>query len=140
MCFTLSQKKRFKKMLINGFNNLDYDDIRMAICGLLDYDNKYSTKKLDKYLNKIVLEFKNNEDKLNINEGKLKEAISDFNQLENIFDIDEEEEKEQGDLLDEKLEEVMARRKEVLIRRNQLKQDRLGIIKKKQRRNIGAMG
>jgi len=127
-------------MLINGFNNLDYDDIRMAICGLLDYDNKYSTKKLDKYLNKIVLEFKNNEDKLNINEGKLKEAISDFNQLENIFDIDEEEEKEQGDLLDEKLEEVMARRKEVLIRRNQLKQDRLGIIKKKQRRNIGAMG
>ena len=140
MCITISQKKRFKKMLINGFNNLDYDDIRMAICGLLDYDEKYSTQKLNKYLNKIILEFKNNEDKLNINENNLKEAVGDLTKLSNIFDLREEEEEELEDVLDIKMNEVMKRRKEVLIRRIQIEANRIGIIKKKQRRHIGGMG
>lgn len=140
MCLTINQKKRFKKLLFNGFNNLDYDDIRLGICGLLDYDSKYNTKKLDKYLNKIIIEFKNNPDKLNINQKKLDIAINDFDKLEYIFDMSDEEELEANELLDDKILEVQARRKEILIRRNALKMDRLGIIKKKQRRTIGAMG
>ena len=140
MCITISQKKKLKKLLIEGFNNLDFDDIRIAICGLLDYDEKYSTKKLNKYLNKVVIDFKNSEDKLNINENNLKEAINDFTKLESIFDIKEEEINEMDMVLDEKVAEIQKRRKEVLIRRNQIQQDRIGIIKKKQRRNIGKMG
>ena len=140
MCITISQKKKLKKLLIEGFNNLDFDDIRIAICVLLDYDEKYSTKKLNKYLNKVVIDFKNSEDKLNINENNLKEAINDFTKLESIFDIKEEEINEMDMVLDEKVAEIQKRRKEVLIRRNQIQQDRIGIIKKKQRRNIGKMG
>ena len=140
MCFTLRQKKRFKKMLIDGFNNLDYDDIRLAIVGLLDYDSKYSTKKLDKYLSKIIIDFKNDENKLNINELKLRDVINNGGNLDKIFDMTIEEEEEIDDMLDKKMNEVMARRKEVLNRRNALKQDRLGIIKKKQRRTIGGLG
>ena len=140
MCITISQKKRFKKMLIEGFNNLDYDEIRLAIVGLLDYDSKYSTKKLDKYLSKIVIDFKNDEDKLNINELKLRDVIENGGNLDKIFDMTSDEEEEIIDVLDEKMNEVMKRRKEVLMRRNQIQADRLGIIKKKQRRNIGAMG
>ena len=137
-------KRKLKKLLKLGFDKLDFDMIRKAMVGLMDYDSRNSSKKLDKYLNKIVKRY-------NVNTTKLNEALTDLSKMENIFDEDEiiEEEEEEPSInqeeldkefVDIQLEEIGKRRKEILIRRNQIQQDRLGIIKKKQRRTIGKMG
>ncbi len=133
-------KRKLRSMLKLGFETIDYHTIKKAISGLLDYDSRNNSKKLNKYLGKIVEKHNKDDDKMNINETNLNEALIDFSKLETIFDETEEEMEEQNELLDEKLTEIQKRRKEVLIRRNLIKMDRIGIIKKKQRRTIGAMG
>jgi len=135
-------KRKLKKLLKLGFEKLDFDLIRKGIVGLTDYDSRNNSNKLGKYLNKIV---KKND---TINESKLNEALTDLSKIESIFDEDEviEEKEEEEDIddreeiIDEKLNEIKRRRKEVLIRKNQIQMERMGIMKKKQRRKMGAMG
>ncbi|MCH6575670.1 MAG: hypothetical protein IH795_10815 [Bacteroidetes bacterium] len=130
-------KKLLKKALITGFENLEYDDIKIAITALMDFDSKNSTKKLEKYLLQIVNEFRENNDKLDINEANLKNSLRDLSQLHTIFDQEPEETDELNDMIDEKIDEVNKRRKEVMLRKNQIK-SRVSRIKP--RRQSSAMG
>ncbi len=136
-------KRKLKKLLLKGFKNADYNMIGKAISSLIDYDSRNNSKKLNKYLVKAIKRHKDT-----INEPNLVIALTDLSKLDTIFDapiveeeVDNEEEQEQIQaMLDEQLTEITRRRKEVLLRRNQIQIERLGIIKKKQRRAIGAMG
>ena len=129
-------KRKLKNLLIKGFEAVDFDMMKKAILSLQDFDEKHSTKKLDKYLGKIVKKNKT------INQSKLKEAVNNLDKLETIFDEDEDEVKveQMSNLLNERLDEVDKRRREVLIRKNEIRQQNLSALKKKGRRKMGSMG
>ncbi len=138
-------KRKLKKLLLKGFKNADFEMIGKAISSLIDYDSRNNSKKLNKYLVKVV-----NKHKDTINEPNLVIALTDLSKLDTIFDapiieeeeeVDNEQEQEQIQaMLDEQLTEITKRRKEVLLRRNQIQIERLGHQKRKQRRSVGKMG
>ena len=139
---TIINKRKLKKLLNLGFDDLDFDIIKEAISGLLDYDSRNGSRKLDKFLLPIIKKFRNDDTKMNINEKNLKEAVKDFSKLSSIFDEDEEEEEEQLNIVDEKIEQVDAdfmevkkRREEVLRRKNQIR-----AIQRNNKRSSGNMG
>lgn len=135
----LSRKKykgKLKKCLIKSLKNLDVSDLRKTIVALQDYDSKYSTHKLEKYLETAFQEYNG---ELPINENVLKELPFDLRLIDNLFDEEEEEINENVDLLDNKLKEIAAKRKEVIIRRNELRGERRG-KKTKNRRTQGKLG
>ncbi len=134
-------KNKLKKLLNRGFEELDYDVIKQAFTGLVDFDSKHGTRKLEKYLLPIVHKFRDDEERMNINHKNLKLSMNDFSKLENIFDEDEEEVEEQNNVVEEqievanvKLQEIKKRRDEVIARKNQIRS--LQRIK----RRGGAMG
>ena len=136
-------KRKLRKMLAKGFEKLDFDMIKKAITGLKDFDYKHSTQKLDKYLVPIIKEFRDNDEKMSINEKNLQISIRDFSQFHTIFEPDEVEEEEQvdlvGEILDEadlQLQEVKKRRDEVMQRKNHI----LAIRRQTKKRSTGAMG
>lgn len=137
-----SRKKKLRKRLYNAFDDLDYDAIKVAIRNLQDYDRKYRTQKLKKYLNNVCRTFRDDETQLNINETKLKEAVLDLGLLEHIFDITDEEQNEQDIIIEDsldltriRLDEIKRKRKEVMMRKDAVRQ-----IQRQKKRQSGAMG
>ena len=141
--FKLS-KKKLKKMLNKGFELMDTDMIKNAISSLIDFDSKYNSKKLNKYLLEIIKVFRDDPKKLNLNEVNVLNLAKEF-VFDNIFDADEQEESRQLDTIEEKLEEtrevlteVEKRRQEILLRKNQIRQRQS--IKSNKRRQTGSLG
>ena len=132
----LSDKRKLKKILYKAFKDIDMEMMKDAILGLLDYDAKHKSKKTDKYLIKIVRDFKD----LNINESNLLESKNNLTMLKNIFDEDEERLKADDDLIDARLDEITKKRKEIILRKNQLKTNNILIANRKNRRTTGKLG
>ncbi len=132
-------KKKLCKLLNKGFDDLNFDMVAEALRGLEDFDEKYNTRKKNKYIQKIIKSFKNDENEININESNLSEALEDFTKFDTIFDEDEDEMIEMENVVDDKLEEVMKRRKEVILRKNMIRSRNMTKSGKK-RKNVGAMG
>ena len=137
-------KKKLKKLLNKGFDLMDTDMIKMAINSLSDFDGKHSSKKLDKYLMEIVNMFRDDDEKPTLNEKNVLNLSKEF-VFDNIFDDDEKEEVRQLESIEEKLEEtkevlneVEKRRKEVMLRKNMIRQRQIGKVSK--RRSTGSMG
>ena len=84
--------------------------------------------------------FRDDDNKATINETNLLEAKDDLTLLNTIFEETEEVKQEQLNIVDQRLSEIEKKRKETLLRRDQVKMERLGITKKKQRRSMGKMG
>lgn len=132
-------KRKLKKILFNGFSIIDIDMIKTAIVGLKDYDKKYNTEKLEKYIQEILKENKYNKETPDFNEENVKLSLNDFNMLENIFDETEEEKKDIEDVVDVKLTEIEKRRKEIIIRKNEIKNQIQGKNRRMMRKS-GGMG
>ena len=132
-------KRKLRKLLEKGFDDLNFDTIRKALRGLDYFDKKYNTEKKMKYLQNIIKVFKEDDSQLNINELNLSEALEDFAKFDSIFDEDDEEMLEMNSIVDDKLEEVMKRRKEVILRKNMIRKRNM-TKSGKARKNIGAMG
>lgn len=137
-------KNKLKKLLNVAFDAMDNDLIKGAIFSLLDFDRKHNSKKLDKYLLTIIKTFRDDEEKPTLNEANVLNLRNEF-VLENIFEEDEKEEERQLDEIEIKLEEtrqvlseVDKRRKEVILRKNQIKQSQM--MKSRKIRSSGGMG
>ena len=137
------RKTRLRKLLLEGFTLMDPNLIKIAITSLKDFDGKYSTNKLDKYLLEIIQIFNSNDEKITLNEKNVLNLVNKFI-FDNILD-DEEEEEKQKDEIEEKIEEnreilneVEKRRKEIMLRKNQIRQKQVG--KSAKRRSTGGMG
>lgn len=131
-------KGKLKKSLIIAFNELDINKIRKSIKGLKDYDSKYNTQKLGKYIENIIELINNNDEPININPVNMEKALEDLDMLPTIFDNPEEDIKE-ANLLDEKITEIEKKRKEIILRKNLLK---LNMVKaqKHKSKSSGKMG
>lgn len=137
-------KNKLKRLLKRGFDLMDTDLIKSAIKELSDFDGKHNSRKLDKYLLQIVNDFRDDEEKPTLNEKNVLNLVKEF-VFDNIFDDDEEEEERQLDEIEEKLQaskevlsEVEKRRKEILLRKNMIRQRQIG--KASKRRSVGGLG
>ena len=130
-------KRKLKRLLVAGFDELDLDMIKRALVGLADYDEKHETKKREKYVAKIVRKTKNDPNKQDINEELLKEGLDDLTQLKHLFD---DEVSEVDNVVSQQLDEITRLRKEVQLRSSALTAKRRGILRNKPRRNQGRMG
>ena len=137
-------KKKLKKLLYYGFEIMDVNIIKNSIKALEDFDSKYHTKKLNKYLLNIVDIFRDDDTKQNLNEKNVLNLPTEF-AFDMIFDTDEKEEELLVDEIDEKIEEtklvlseVEKRRKEIMLRKNEIRQRQMG--KSMKRRTQGSMG
>lgn len=138
-CFT-SQKKKYKKMFLKAFRELNSNLLRIAIIGLQDYDAVHNTKKLDKYLTKAIVEEKDSKDGRKL----VKNIMSDFfiepeptpeptPEPAKLIDIAIQK---NPNLIDQKLNEIEKRKLNILYRKDLIKQK-----KKAERKNrVGRMG
>lgn len=140
-------KKKLKRMINLSFDLMDGNMIREGIEALKDFDGKHNTKKLNKYIQQIINRFRQDEDKPNLDEKKVKEALDDFDLLEFILEEDEDEEEDIKDEVEEKMEEVKQvlnsveqRRREMILRKNEIRMMMAGKSKKMDRRRFGGMG
>ena len=134
-------KRKLKKMLKRGFKDLDYDIIRMAFRGLLDFDAQNDSRKLQKYLQKIIHQFRDDPTQMNINEKNLNMAIHDLSKLDTIFDQTEEEVQQDEDVVDEKLIAIEKKRQDIIQRKQNIRNKLIAKEKKLQRRKTNsAMG
>lgn len=137
-------KKKLKKLLMVGFDLMDADIIHSAIMSLMDFDGKHNSKKLDKYLLEVVKTYRDDETKPTLNEKNVLNLVKEFT-MDNIFDDDVIEEERQLDIIEEKMEEtkqvlneVDKRRKEIMLRKNMIRQRQ--IAKSSKHRTSSAMG
>lgn len=138
------RKKKLKKLLNDGFSVMNTDIIKTAIKALEDFDAKYNTKKLEKYLLEIVNIFRDDDEKPTLNEKNVLGLVEEL-VFDSIFDDEEEEEERQLSEIEEKMQEtkkvlneVELRRKEIILRKNQIRQGQ--VIKSGKIRKSGGMG
>lgn len=128
------RKWKLKKLLLKAFELMDLDMIKIAVRKFQDYDLHYQTNKLNISLQKII---NGNPD---LNERNVMRMLFDFHYLSKLFDEEEEKEEEDESMIDNKLQELDKKRKEIKIRKNQLKQQIFAKQKRMKRRKIGGMG
>lgn len=137
-------KKKLKKSLRKSFDLMDVESIKRAIVSLADFDSKHCSHKLEKYLLQIIQVFRDDEEKPTLNEKNVLNLPKEFI-FDSIFDNDVEEDERQLDVIEEKLEEtkevlteVEKRRKEIMLRKNLIRQRQMG--KSAKRRSSGTLG
>lgn len=124
------QKSKIKKFLFEAFELLNIDMIKKAIVIIEDFDKRYNTKKLNKYLLQISQIWKEDDNKPNLNENNLLFLPNDFS----INDIIEREDKK------ETIKEIEERRNKVLERKREIKKRQIKIKNNNNPRKSGAMG
>ncbi len=128
------RKKKLKKMIKMAFKEMDMDMIKLVIVKLLDFDTRFRTNKTQLYLTKEIIR------NPQLNEKYVLSLITGFHHIAKLFDQEVEEEIEDEAVVDVKLKQIESKRKEILIRKNQLKQQILAKNKRMKRRSTGAMG
>ena len=113
----LIQKKKLKKKLNKAILQNDKKLIKKYIIKLKDFDKKYQKNKLEKILEKII---RNNQ---NINEDNLFSLMNNFDFIDVIYNNEVLDNDENfNETIDEKLKFLEKKRKEILIRQNNMKQ------------------
>ncbi len=125
----IKQKRKLKKKLIKSIQENDKNDIKKYVIKLKDFDKKYNKRKLLKYLDyscRIINGLK---------EENVFSLLHDFNFLDMLYESEEEELNINIHYnLNEKLRELEKKRKEILIRNNQV-QARVMFKSKKMEKN-----
>lgn len=112
-----TEKRKLKKKLKKSILQNDKKLIKKYIIKLKDFDKKYQKNKLEKVLEKII---RNNK---NINEDNLFSLMDNFDFIETIFQdeiLDNDE--NFNETVNDKLKFLEKKRKEILIRQNNMKQ------------------
>ena len=111
-----NEKKKIKNNLIKAFNDKNIRKIKKYILYIKDFDKKYQTKKEPKYLNKIVM---NNPD---LNEENVLSLLTDFSMIDALYEDKSLINHRLENKLDIKLDLLERKRKETIIRQNQMNQ------------------
>ncbi len=111
-----NEKKKIKNNLIKAFNDKNIRKIKKYILYIKDFDKKYQTEKGPKYLNKIVM---NNPD---LNEENVLSLLTDFSMIDALYEDKSLINHRLENKLDIKLDLLERKRKETIIRQNQMNQ------------------
>lgn len=135
----LIRKKGLKKGLVKAFESIDSDTILRSLTHIEDFDKKHNSNKLPKYLLDIVNAFDADDTKPTLNRNNTLGLMTDFSMIDTIFDETEEEVKEATNILDEKLIEIEQKRREVILRKNEIRSAQI-LKNSKMRRTSNSMG
>lgn len=134
----LKQKRKLKINLIKSIKENNKTNIKKYIIKLKDFDNKYQTNKLLKYLELCCRTIPE------LQPDNIYSLTNDFYFINMIYEKEKEElEAEITDNLDEKLKQLERKRKEILIRANKIKGQAVvknNKMSRNQKRNKGRMG
>jgi hypothetical protein len=109
------EKRKLKKKLIRSIQENDKNNIKKYVIKLKDFDKRYNKRKLLKYLEVCVRKING------LNEENIFSLINDFSFIDMIYKNEEEELNiDIHNNLNKKLRELEKKRKEILIRSNQL--------------------
>jgi hypothetical protein len=112
----IKHKRILKKKLIKSINENNKTNIRKYIIEFKDFDKKYTKNKLLKTLEHCIRTIDD------LNHENVYSLIEDFNFIDMIYNSEKEElEMEMSNNLDDKLKQLEKKRKEILIRANQIK-------------------
>jgi hypothetical protein len=109
------EKRKLKKKLIKSIQENDKNKIKKYVIKLKDFDTRFNKKKLLKYLEL------SNRNINGLNQENIYSLLNDFSFLDMIYESEEDEINiDNSNNLNEKLKELEKKRKEILIRNNQL--------------------
>ena len=112
----LKQKRKLKNNLIKSIKENNKTNIKKYIIKLKDFDSKYQTNKLLKYLEHCCRTIPE------LNEDNIYSLVNDFYFINMIYETEKEElEAEITDNLDEKLRQLERKKKEIMLRANRIK-------------------
>lgn len=110
------KKNKLKKKLFKAFEINDKQQIKKYVCKVQDFDKKYNTEKLKKYLTNIVKTYPA------INEYNTMNLIKDFTTINELYTSENFVKSKMDLLLEEKLKKIEAKNKEVKLRNDKLTQ------------------
>lgn len=110
------KKKKLKKKLFKAFEINDKQQIRKYITKCQDFDKKYNTEKLKKYLIQIIKQYPT------INEYNTLNLMKDFTSINELYTGETFVKSKMDILLEEKLKKIEIKNKEVKIRNDKLTQ------------------
>lgn len=110
------KKKKLKKKLFKAFEINDKQQIKKYITKCQDFDKKYNTEKLKKYLIQIIKQYPT------INEYNTLNLMKDFTSINELYTGETFVKSKMDILLEEKLKKIEIKNKEVKIRNDKLTQ------------------